>query len=96
MCIKKTILLLALALATLSAFARSIVIDVRTPQEYAGGHIPGALNIDHAVIAQEISKARVAKDDTVIPALSLRPPRRYRAGNSEKNGLCEGGELRQY
>ncbi|MBK5204074.1 MAG: rhodanese-like domain-containing protein [Polaromonas sp.] len=59
-------LALALALGTLPTFAKNVVIDVRTPQEYAGGHIAGALNIDHAVIAQEISKANVAKDDTVI------------------------------
>ena len=63
---KKSIALLALAMATLSTSAKNVVIDVRTPQEYAGGHIAGALNIDHAVIAQEISKANVAKDDTVI------------------------------
>ena len=25
---------------------RAVLIDVRTPQEYAEGHIPGALNID--------------------------------------------------
>ena len=63
---KKLILLLAQALATFSASVKNVVIDVRTPQEYAGGDIAGALNIDQAVIAQEISKANVAKDDTVI------------------------------
>lgn len=62
----KSILLLTLALASWSTFAKNVVIDVRTPQEYASGHISGALNIDHSVIAQEISKAKVAKDDTVI------------------------------
>lgn len=63
---KKSILLLTLALASLSTYAKNVVIDVRTPQEYAGGHIAGAINIDHAIIGQEISKANVAKDDTVI------------------------------
>ena len=63
---KKSIMLVALTLAALSVSAKNVVIEVRTPQEYAGGHIAGALNIDHAVIAQEISKANVAKDDTVI------------------------------
>jgi phage shock protein E len=63
---KKSIPLLALAMAGLSAFARDVVIDVRTPQEFAGGHIAGAINIDHAVIEQEISKAKVVKGDTVI------------------------------
>lgn len=63
---KKLILALTLALTTLTASAKNVVIDVRTPQEFAGGHIAGALNIDYAVIAQEILKANVAKDDTVI------------------------------
>ena len=63
---KNLILLVTLALTTLSASAKNVVIDVRTPQEYASGHIAGALNIDHAEIAQEISKANVAKDDTVV------------------------------
>ena len=59
---KKSITLLSLVLVALSTAAKNVVIDVRTPQEYAGGHIAGALNIDHSVIAQEISKAKVAKD----------------------------------
>jgi phage shock protein E len=60
--------LAALLLGTLAsaALAKEVVIDVRTPQEYAGGHIAGAINIDHSLIAQEIGKAKVAKDDTVI------------------------------
>jgi phage shock protein E len=63
---KNWILIMALAMGALSASAKNVVIDVRTPQEYAGGHIAGAINIDHSVIGQEISKAGVAKDDTVI------------------------------
>jgi phage shock protein E len=55
-----------LALAAAHSMAKDIVIDVRTPQEYAGGHIEGAINIEHGSIAQEISKAGVGKDDTVV------------------------------
>ena len=62
----KLILLVALATGALSAFAKNVLIDVRTPQEYAAGHISGAINIDHAVVGQGISNANVAKDDTVI------------------------------
>jgi phage shock protein E len=57
---------LAIALATCGAFAKDVVIDVRTPQEYAAGHIQGAINIEHDNIAQEIGKAGVSKDDKVI------------------------------
>jgi len=33
-----------------------VVIDVRTPEEYAAGHIPGALNIPFDQVAQRISE----------------------------------------
>ena len=49
-----------------SAFAKDVVIDVRTPQEFQSGHIEGALNLPHDSIAQDIAKAKVAKDDHVI------------------------------
>ena len=49
-----------------SAFAKDVVIDVRTPQEFQGGHVDGALNLPHDTIGQDIAKAKVAKDDHVI------------------------------
>lgn len=33
-----------------------VVIDVRTPEEYATGHIPGALNIPYDQVAARISE----------------------------------------
>lgn len=63
---KKLFAGLALLAFSLCGFAKDVVIDVRTPQEYAAGHIDGAININHSDIAQEISKANVAKDDKVI------------------------------
>ena len=38
--------------------AAPVVIDVRTPEEYAAGHIPGALNIPFDQVAQRISGVR--------------------------------------
>jgi len=58
--------LLALAMGSTAALAKNVVIDVRTTQEYSEGHVAGALNIDYAAIGQEISKANVDKNDTVI------------------------------
>lgn len=49
-----------------TTFAKDVVIDVRTPQEFRGGHIEGALNLPHDTIAQSIAKAKVNKDDRVI------------------------------
>jgi rhodanese-related sulfurtransferase len=40
------------------------IIDVRTPGEYAGGHVPGALNIPHmSIIAR---KAELATDKELV------------------------------
>ena len=36
--------------------AAPVVIDVRTPNEYASGHIPGAVNIPFDQVAQRISE----------------------------------------
>jgi len=63
---KRSVWLMALALVAGSVWAKTVVIDVRTPQEFAQDHIAGALNIDYTVIAQEISRASVSKEDTVI------------------------------
>ena len=40
------------------------VIDVRTPGEYAGGHVPGAINIPHmSVVAR---KGELAADKELV------------------------------
>lgn len=49
-----------------TAFAKDVVIDVRTPQEYQSGHVAGALNLPHDSIGQDILKAQVNKDDKLI------------------------------
>ncbi|MBK9218112.1 MAG: rhodanese-like domain-containing protein [Uliginosibacterium sp.] len=63
---KRILLPALLALSCLGANAKTVVIDVRTADEFAAGHLDGALNIDHQVIAQRIGMAGVAKDDEVI------------------------------
>jgi phage shock protein E len=64
--LKTLITSLILAAAALSAMAKDVIIDVRTPAEFAADHIKGAINIDHEVIARDIAKAGVNKDDRVI------------------------------
>jgi len=40
------------------------IVDVRTPAEYAGGHVPGAVNIPHmSIIAR---KAELAADKELV------------------------------
>jgi rhodanese-related sulfurtransferase len=44
-----------------------VVLDVRTPAEYAEGHIPGAINIPHTELASRISELSEArKSDLVV------------------------------
>jgi len=52
------------ALATMRARPDLVVIDVRTPGEFAAGHIDGAINIDFRNInfATEIAKLDSAQD----------------------------------
>ncbi|WP_138513068.1 rhodanese-like domain-containing protein [Rhodoferax bucti] len=59
-------LALTMSLGALSAQAKDVIIDVRSPQEFAAGHVEGAINIEHTAIAQEIAKAGVTKDDKVM------------------------------
>lgn len=61
---KRVLAGLALLLAG-AAFARDVLIDVRTEQEFQSGHIEGAINLPHSTIAQSIAKANVNKDDHV-------------------------------
>jgi rhodanese-related sulfurtransferase len=43
-----------------------VVLDVRTPAEYAAGHVPGALNIPHDVLASRIAELAAARDKQVV------------------------------
>lgn len=63
---KAVLMAIFLAAACGASWAKTVVIDVRTPEEFASGHIEGALNIDHQVIAQRIGMSGVSKDDDVI------------------------------
>ncbi|MCE3285586.1 MAG: hypothetical protein K0R70_1842 [Steroidobacteraceae bacterium] len=40
------------------------VLDVRTPQEFAAGHVPGALNVPHDQLASRL--AEVPRDKDVV------------------------------
>ena len=52
------------ALETMRARPELVVLDVRTPREFAAGHIDGAINIDfkNANFATEIAKLDGAQD----------------------------------
>ena len=44
----------------------TLIVDVRTAEEFAAGHFPGAINIPHEDIIQGIQDFNVGKDQTVL------------------------------
>ncbi len=46
--------------------AKILVIDVRSPQEFAAGHIPGAINIPVEDLAKKPGEMKIVKDTTIV------------------------------
>jgi len=44
----------------------AMVVDVRTPEEFAEGHLENAINIPFENIAEEFTKRGIAKDQSVV------------------------------
>ena len=44
----------------------AMLIDVRSPKEFASGHMPGAINIPHTEIVDGISKLNVNPDTPIV------------------------------
>lgn len=53
--------------AQVAADASSLVIlDVRTPEEFAAGHMPGAINIPHDQVPARLAEFRAWKDKSIV------------------------------
>ena len=52
--------------AKLDGQVETLIVDVRTAEEFAAGHFPGAINIPHEDIIQGIHEYNVGKDQTVL------------------------------
>ncbi len=65
--------------------AGSTLIDVRTPEEFADGHLPGALNINHTEIAKKIGALNLSKSAPVV--LYCRSGRRSGIAQQTLEGL---------
>jgi rhodanese-related sulfurtransferase len=63
-----------------------LILDVRSREEYARGHIPGALNIPHDQLGDRLSEIGAAKTDEIVVLCRSG----YRAGIAEKV-LSEAG-----
>jgi len=43
-----------------------VVLDVRTPEEFAAGHVPGAINIPHTELAARVAELDGARDSDIV------------------------------
>jgi rhodanese-related sulfurtransferase len=43
-----------------------VVLDVRTAEEFAAGHVPGARNVSHEQLASRIDELAAARDKQVV------------------------------
>lgn len=43
-----------------------VVLDVRTPDEFAAGHVPGARNVSHDVLSSKIAELGDLRDKQVV------------------------------
>ena len=46
--------------------SRPLVLDVRTREEFARGHIPGAINIPHDELPTRLTELPIAKSEEVV------------------------------
>lgn len=60
----------AVAPGDLAALVRAgkapVILDVRSPEEYAAGHIPGAINIPHTELSGRLAEIPAAKSDEIV------------------------------
>ncbi|HZR79854.1 MAG TPA: rhodanese-like domain-containing protein [Candidatus Binatia bacterium] len=52
--------------ARIGSAGAPVVLDVRTPQEYASGHIPGAVNIPHGELATRLAEIPGGKSAEIV------------------------------
>ena len=46
--------------------SQALIVDVRTPEEFADGHYPGAINIPHDTILEGLEQLGVTEETPVI------------------------------
>jgi len=46
--------------------ASMVILDERTPEEFAAGHVPGAINIPHTHLPSRISEVADAADKDIV------------------------------
>lgn len=64
---KKILLSATLLMSSISAFAATVWVDVRTPAEYQSGHVSRATNLPYGEqFVHQVAQAGYAKDDYIL------------------------------
>nr|WP_228768370.1 rhodanese-like domain-containing protein [Shewanella sp. TC10] len=71
--------------------AGAMILDVRTEQEFAAGHIEGAINIPFEVVLAQLTKQNISKETQIV--LYCRSGRRSGIANS---ALVDAGFTQTY
>lgn len=50
----------------IAAGTAPLILDVRTPEEFAAGHLPGARNVPHDALAGRLGELGIAPDDEIV------------------------------
>ena len=53
-------------LAHMTAEVPPVILDVRTPQEYEAGHVPGAINVPHKAFGGRLAEVLSFRDREVV------------------------------
>ncbi|HET9475194.1 MAG TPA: rhodanese-like domain-containing protein [Steroidobacteraceae bacterium] len=43
-----------------------VILDVRTPEEFAAGHVPGARNVPHDQVASHLAELSASRDKQIV------------------------------
>ncbi|HWK72754.1 MAG TPA: rhodanese-like domain-containing protein [Povalibacter sp.] len=67
--------------------ASLIVLDVRTPEEFAQGHVPGAINIPYTHLPARISELPSAADKDIVVYCTVGVRAERAASRLKENGF---------
>jgi rhodanese-related sulfurtransferase len=71
-----------------------LVLDVRTPEEFERGHVPGAVNISHDKLGAHLDELAEYKDEQVVVYCRLGPRARKAQAALEQAGFTDVVELK--
>lgn len=66
-----------------------VILDVRTPEEFAAGHVPGAINIPYTHLPSRISEVADAADKDIVVYCAIGVRAEQSAERLRENGFTK-------